>query len=80
MQTKHVLPRTNGEIEIHITKRNDGSYIVQGYDVDAGLYIPGNKVYSGLNAFSIASHYVMGIMSYHHERSIDSHVPAFLAL
>jgi hypothetical protein len=58
MQTKYVLPRTNGEIEIHLTKRNDGSYIVQGYDVDAGLYIPGNKVYSGPNAEALATAYV----------------------
>jgi hypothetical protein len=58
MQTKHVLPRTDGEIEIHITKRNDGSYIVQGYVVDAEAYIPSGKVYSGPNAEALATAYV----------------------
>ena len=81
MQEKHILPRTNGKIEIHLTKRDDGSYIVQGFDVDAGLYIPGGKVYSGHNAYSIAHHHMVGIMTYHHERSINSEsVTAPLAL
>lgn len=63
MQEKHILPRTNGKIEIHLTKRDDGSYIVQGFDVDAGLYIPGNKVYSGPNAEALAKAYVERLMT-----------------
>lgn len=67
MQEKHILPRTNKKIEIHLTKRNDGSYIVQGFDVDAGLYIPGNKVYSGPNAEALAKAYVERLMAAHNE-------------